>query len=67
MIVSVEYTSVFDDAYTYTSACKYNTETMTAFDFSDVECEENHDSLTDEYITVNKKELRESDGVTFDY
>lgn len=68
--VKATYTSVHDDSIVCTSACTYNTKTQTCFDIETAENADDADDangLTDEYVTVEGKELRESDGVTFDY
>ena len=68
MIVKAIYTSVFDDSLVCMSACLYDTEGKRCFDIepTDDAGTANHaNSLTDEYITVDGKQLR--DGVTFDY
>jgi hypothetical protein len=69
-IIDAEYTSVFDGSITCTSKCKYNTAFMLCYDIDDAENSEDADdanSLTDEYVTVNGKQLRAKDGVNFDY
>jgi hypothetical protein len=71
MIVDATYTSVFDDSITCTSNCKYDTESKTVSEIDLVESADNPDayadSVTDEYVTVNGRQLREEDGVTFDF
>lgn len=67
--VEATYTSVFDDSIIITTKCKYNTRSKRCFDIETVDNDEadNANSLTDEYVTVNGKEFREAQGVTFDY
>jgi len=68
--VAATYTSVHDGSITCTSACKYNIKTKNCFDIEmadNAEDADNADALTDEYVMVDGKKLRESDGVTFDY
>ena len=60
------YTSVWDGGIEVTTACQYNPDTKTVTDIEDsgvegVEC------LEDEFVTVDGHDLREEDGVTFDY
>ena len=68
--VDAKYTSVHDDFLTLTSPCKYNPVSKTCFDIGEAEgssAADHCDALTDEYVTVDGKQLREKDGVTFDY
>ncbi len=64
------YVSVWDDAITCRSACKFHPTTRRV---SDIEMAENQkdaessDSLTDEYVEVDGEQLRESDGIIFEY
>ena len=70
MIRDANYTSVFDDSIICTSKCKYNTDTKTVFDIEIAENSEEADDangLTDEYVTIDGHQLRDSEGVTFDY
>ena len=70
MIRNANYTSVFDDSIPCTSKCKYDTEARRVFDIEQAENAEDADDangLTDEYVTIDGHQLRESDGITFDY
>jgi hypothetical protein len=70
MIREATYTSVFDDSITCTSKCKYDTDTKTVSDIEDAENSDEADDangLTDEYVTIDGHQLREADGVTFEY
>lgn len=70
MIREATYTSVFDDSIVCTSKCKYDTATKTVSDIEDADNAEEADEangLTDEYVTIDGHQLREDDGVTFDY
>lgn len=64
------YTSVFDDSIVCESECNYDADTKIVSDIDDAANSEDADdanSLTDEYVTVNGVQLREVDGVQFDY
>ena len=69
--VKASYTSVFDDCIVCTTACDYNTKTKIVSNIEDAKNSddaEDANSLTDEYVTLaDGTELRESDGVTFEY
>ena len=68
--INATYTSVFDGEVICTSDCMFNTKTRNCFDIELADNEddaENADAMTDEYVTVDGKQLRKSDGVTFDY
>ena len=68
--INATYTSVFDGEVVCTSDCMFNTKTRNCFDIELADNEddaENADAMTDEYVTVDGKQLRKSDGVTFDY
>lgn len=70
MIREATYTSVFDNNITCTSKCKYDTDTKTVSDIEDAENAEEADDangLTDEYVTIDGHQLRDADGVTFDF
>lgn len=70
MIIETIYTSVFDDSIVCKSKCKFNTETRTVCDIEDADNSEEADDangLTDEFITLDNHDLREIDGITFDY
>jgi hypothetical protein len=66
------YTSVFDDVDSVTTPCKYDPRTKRVFDIRDVGdgvvILTDANSLTDEFVTLpDGTELREADGVKFDY
>ncbi len=68
--MKAKYTSVFDDSIVCTSTCKYDPADKLVTDIKKAKnsAEANGaNSLTDEYVTVNGKQLREEDGVTFTY
>jgi hypothetical protein len=70
MIREANYTSVFDDSLVCTSKCKYDTDTKTVFDIEiaeNAEAADNANSLTDEYVTIDGHNLRDADGITFEY
>ena len=70
MIIETIYTSVFDNSIVCQSKCKYNTDTKTVFDIEDADNSEEADDangLTDEYVTLDSHNLREEDGIIFDY
>ena len=64
------YVSVWDDDITCRSQCKFDPATLRV---SDIEPASNHEdaescsALTDEYVEVDGKQLRESDGIVFEY
>ena len=70
MILNALYTSVFDDCIVCSSACQYDTERELCFDIAtaaNADEAEDANALTDEYVTVNGKDLRANDGVQFEY
>lgn len=70
-VVSATYVAVFDDHVVCRSHCLYDPEskTVTAIEAADNADEaENADARTDEYVRPpDATELRENDGVVFDY
>ncbi len=61
------YTSVWDGGIEVTTVCDYDPDTKTVTDIEDSGVE-GVDTLEDEYVTLpDGSELREDDGVTFDY
>jgi len=69
-MIEATYTSVFDDCVHCTSKCKYDDKTKTVYDIEEAENAKDADcadSLTDEYVIVQGKKLREEDGITFNY
>ena len=70
MIINAIYTSVFDDCIVCSSACQYDSERKLCFDIAtaaNADEAEDANALTDEYVTVGGKDLRDSDGVRFEY
>jgi hypothetical protein len=65
-VYDAEYSSEWDDGYTLTTKCKYDPTLKLCFDIED-SGEAPDGSLTDEWVTFEDKDLRESDGVRFDY
>ena len=70
-VVSATYVAVFDDYLVCRSRCSYRPESKTV---TDIEAADNADEAdhtnarTDEYVRLpNGTELREEDGVVFDY
>lgn len=65
------YVSVWDEDIVCESICEYNPKTKEVTDIEDADnCEDvdNADMKTDEYVLLtDETELRESDGVTFNY
>ena len=64
------YVSVWDDAITCRSACKFDPATRRVSDVEPAANQEDAEScsaLTDEYVEVDGKQLRESDGIVFEY
>ena len=64
------YVSVWDDDITCRSSCKFDPATMRVSDIETAANQEDAEScsaLTDEYVEFDGKELRESDGVVFEY
>jgi len=64
------YVSVWDDTITCRSACKFDPATLHVSDVEPAANQEDAEScsaLTDEYVEVDGKQLRESDGIVFDY
>ncbi len=67
---SAVYVSVWDDSTICRSPCKFDPATMRVSEIetaANQEAAESCSALTDEYVEVNGKELRESDGIVFDY
>lgn len=65
-----KYVSIFDGCIRCESECQFDPKTKTVSEIEIADnCDdaEDADSLTDEFVVVNGKELREKDGVTFDY
>lgn len=65
-VYDAEYSSEWDDSYTLTTKCKYDPTLKVCFDIED-SGEVPDGTLTDEWVNFDGKDLRESDGVTFDY
>lgn len=64
------YVSIFDDSIRCESDCEFDSETKTVTNIATAENSDDADtvdSLTDEFVIVDGKELRDKDGVTFDY
>jgi hypothetical protein len=64
------YVSVWDDSITCRSACKLDPATLRVSDIETATNQEDAEScnaLTDEYVEFDGRELRESDGVIFEY
>ena len=64
------YVSVWDDHLTCRSACKFDPATLHVSDIEPASNQEDAEScsaLTDEYVEFDDKQLRESDGVVFEY
>ena len=64
------YVYVWDDAITCRSACKFDPATRRVSDVEPATNQEDAEScsaLTDEYVEVDGKQLRESDGIVFEY
>jgi hypothetical protein len=64
------YVSVWDDHITCRSRCKFDPATLHASDIEAAPNQEDAEScsaLTDEYVEVDGKQLRESEGVVFEY
>ena len=69
-VVDATYVSIFDDDIMVESPCKYNAETKQVFAIQDgnTDVADNADAMTDEYVVLpNRVELREEDGVHFNY
>lgn len=64
------YVSVWDDTITCRSACQFDPATLHVSDIKPATNQEDAEScsaLTDEYVEVDGKQLRESDGIVFEY
>ena len=64
------YVSVWDDDITCRSRCKFDPATLRVSDIEPASNRENAEScsaLTDEYVEVDGKQLRESEGIVFEY
>lgn len=66
-VLTAEYTSVWDDCFEITTECKFDPEFQVCFDITDSE-QAPTGTLTDEYVTLpDGRELRDQDGVSFEY
>jgi hypothetical protein len=64
------YVSVWDDSITCRSACKLDPATLRVADIetaTNQDDAESCDALTDEYVEFDGRELREADGIIFEY
>jgi hypothetical protein len=62
--------SVWDDTISCRSACRFDPATLHVSDIETATNQEDAEScgaLTDEYVEVDDKQLRESDGIVFEY